>query len=101
MKGNSLHKKHNAEDVRLKARPMGRSPKARLCVIAFHHAMSMLSKQCLDSGFWAAPEFMIIGQSCLKYYHKKVRANARTDDTGEFMFRLSLGSVVWLRHGQA
>jgi len=65
MKGDSLHKKHNAEDVRLKARPVGRSPKARLCVIAFHHAMSMLSKQCLDSGFWATPEFMIIDQSYL------------------------------------
>ncbi len=62
----ALHKKHNVEDVRLKARPVGRSPKARLCVIAFHHAISMLSKQCLDSGFWVAPEFMIISQSCLK-----------------------------------
>ena len=60
----ALHKKHNAEDVRLKARPMGRSPKARLCDIAFHHAMSMLSKQCLDPGFWASPEFMILNQSC-------------------------------------
>jgi len=39
MKGYSLHKKHNAEDVRLKARPVGRSPKARLYVIAFHHAI--------------------------------------------------------------
>jgi len=47
----ALHKKHNAEDVRLTARPVGRSLKARLRVIAFHHAMSMLSKQCLDSGF--------------------------------------------------
>ena len=61
----ALHKKHNAENVCLKARPVGRSPKARLCVIAFHHAISMLSKQCLDSGFWAAPEFMIIDQSGL------------------------------------
>jgi len=78
MKGYSLHKEHNAEDVCLKARPVGRSPKARLCVIAFHHAMSMLSNQCLDSGFWAAPEFMIIDQSCLKHYDKKVRACART-----------------------
>ena len=80
-----LHKKHNAEDVRLKARPVGRCPKARLCVIAFHHArFSMqlacfdlhgwrecrfcrsknLSKQCLDSDFWASPEFMILNQSC-------------------------------------
>jgi len=71
MKGHSLHKRHNAEDARLKARPVGRSPKARLCVIAFHHAISMLSQvclfmDCLDSGFWAAPEFMIIDQSCLK-----------------------------------
>jgi len=67
----ALHKKHNVEDVRLKARPVGRSPKARLCVIAFHHAISMLSQvclfmECLDSGFWVAPEFMIISQSCLK-----------------------------------
>jgi len=72
--GHSLHKKHNAEDVRLKDRPVGRSPKARLCAIAFHHAMSMFSKQCLDSGFWAAPEFMIIDQSCLNHSrHMKVR----------------------------
>jgi len=34
-----LHKRHNAEDVRLKARPVGRCPKASLCVIAFHHAI--------------------------------------------------------------
>jgi len=67
MKGDYLHKKHNAEDVRLKARPVGRSPKARLCVIGFHHAINMLSKQCLDSGFWAAPEIMIIDQSRLNY----------------------------------
>jgi len=38
-----IHKKHNAEDVCLKAGPEGRCPKASLCVIAFHHAMSMLS----------------------------------------------------------
>jgi hypothetical protein len=62
-----LHKEHNAEDVRLKARPSGRCPKARLRVITFHHTMSMLSKQCLDSGFWAAPEFMILNQSCPSY----------------------------------
>ena len=37
-----LHKKHNEEDVRLKARPVGRCPKARLCVIAFYHATSMI-----------------------------------------------------------
>jgi hypothetical protein len=66
MKGHSLHKKHNAEDVRLKARPVGRCPKASLCVIAFHHAISMLSKQCLDPDFWASPEFMIISQCCLE-----------------------------------
>jgi hypothetical protein len=70
MKGYSLHKKHNAEDARLKARPLGRSPKTRLSVIAFHHAMSMLSKQCLDSGFWAAPEIMTINQSCPKLIHR-------------------------------
>jgi len=57
-----LHKKHNAEDVRLKARPVGRSPKARLCIIASHRTMSMLSKQCLDSGFWATPELMMLNQ---------------------------------------
>jgi len=61
----ALHKKHNAEDARLKARPVGRSPIARLCVIAFHHAMSMFSQfclfmECLDSGYWAEPEFMIM-----------------------------------------
>jgi len=28
----------------------------------------MLSKQCLDSAYWAAPEFMIINQSCLNHY---------------------------------
>ena len=87
MNGRSIHKKHNAEDVHLKARPVGRCPKASLCVIAFHHArFSMqlacfdlhgwrecrfcrsknLSKQCLDPGFWASPEFMIINQRCLK-----------------------------------
>ncbi len=59
-----IHKEHNAEDVRLKARPVGRCPKARLRVIAFYHAISMLSKQCLDSGFWATPEYMILNQSC-------------------------------------
>ena len=59
-----LHKKHNEEDVRLKARPVGRCPKARLCVIAFYHAISMISKQCLDSDFRASPEFMILNQSC-------------------------------------
>ena len=64
-----LHKRHNAEDVRLKARPVGRCPKASLCVIAFYHASfdyvaGMLSKQCLDSGFWASPEFMILNQRC-------------------------------------
>jgi len=57
-----IHKKHNAEDVRLKTRPTGQCPKARLRVIAFYHAMSMLSKQFLDSGFWALPEFMILKQ---------------------------------------
>ncbi len=51
MKGYSLHKEHNVEDVCLKARPVGRFPKASLSVIAFHHAISMLSKQCLDPGF--------------------------------------------------
>jgi len=58
MNGYSIHKEHNAEDVRLKARPVGRCPKTSLGVIAFHHAISMLSKQCLDAGFWATPEFM-------------------------------------------
>ena len=51
MKGYSLHKEHNVEDVCLKARPVGRFPKASPSVIAFHHAISMLSKQCLDPGF--------------------------------------------------
>jgi hypothetical protein len=59
MNGYSLHKEHNAEDVRLKARPVGRCPKASPCVIVFYHATSMLSKQCLDPDFWASPEFMI------------------------------------------
>jgi len=59
-----LHKKHNAEDVRLKARPVGRCPKARLRVIASYQAISMFSKQRLDPGFWASPEFMILNQSC-------------------------------------
>jgi hypothetical protein len=67
MKGHPLRKKHNAEDVRLKVRPVGRGPKASFCVIAFHHAICMLTNQCFDSGFWAAPEFMKISQSCLKY----------------------------------
>jgi hypothetical protein len=60
-----LHKEHNAENVRLKARPAGRCPKVNLYVIAFHHAISMLSKQCLDLVFWATPEYMIINQRCL------------------------------------
>jgi hypothetical protein len=59
--GYSIHKNHYAEDVHLKVRPSGQSTKASLCVIAFHHAISMLSKQCLDAGFCALPEFMIIG----------------------------------------
>jgi len=59
-----LHNKHNAEDVRLKARPVGQCQKARLRVIASHHAISMLLKQCLDPGFWALPEFMILNQRC-------------------------------------
>ena len=67
MNAHCIHNKHNAEDVRLKARPVGRCPKARLYVIAYYHARfnyvaGMLSKQCLDSGFWAAPEFMILNQ---------------------------------------
>ncbi len=65
-----LHKRHNAENVRLKARPLGRCPKARLHVIASYQARyiykaGMLSKQCLDPGFWASPELMILNQSCL------------------------------------
>ena len=59
-----LHKEHNAEDVRLKSRPVGRCPKTRLRVIASYQAISMLSKQCLDPGFWASPELMILNQSC-------------------------------------
>ena len=67
-----LHKRHNAEDVRLKARPVGRCPKAMLCVIASYQARyiykaGMLSKQCLDPGFWASPELMILNQSCPGY----------------------------------
>ena len=38
MNAHCIHKKHNAEDVRLKARPVGRCPKARLYVIASYHA---------------------------------------------------------------
>jgi len=49
--GHSLHKKHNAEDVRLKDRPVGRSPKARLCVIAFHHAMACFQNNALILAF--------------------------------------------------
>jgi len=67
MNAHCIDKNHNAEDVRLKARPVGRCPKARLYVIASYHAISMLSKQCLDSGFWAAPEFMILNQRCPNY----------------------------------
>ena len=59
-----LHKKYNAEDVRLKNRPTGRNPKARLCVIDSHHTMSMLSKQCFDSDFLTVPELMIFNQRC-------------------------------------
>ena len=33
-----IHKKHNAENARLKDRPMGRCPKTRLYVIASCHA---------------------------------------------------------------
>jgi len=51
MKGHSLHKKHNAEDVRLKTRPVGRSPKARLCVIAFHHAQACFQNNALILAF--------------------------------------------------
>jgi len=51
-----LHKNHNAEDVRLKDRPVGRNPRARLYVITFNHAMSMLAKQCLDSDSWVSLE---------------------------------------------
>jgi hypothetical protein len=38
MNAHCIHKKHNAEEVRLKARPVGRCPKARLYVIASYHA---------------------------------------------------------------
>jgi len=57
----AIHKGYNAEDARLKARPVGRNPKTSLGVIVFYHAISMLSKQCLDAGFWVAPEYMIMG----------------------------------------
>ena len=33
-----IHKEHNAEDARIKDRPTGRCPKARLYVIASCHA---------------------------------------------------------------
>ena len=38
MNADCIHKKHNAENARLKDRPMGRYPKARLYVIASYHA---------------------------------------------------------------
>lgn len=38
MNTNCIHKKHNAEYARLKARPTGYYPKARLYVIASYHA---------------------------------------------------------------
>jgi hypothetical protein len=63
MNGYSIHENHNAEDARLKNRPMGQSTKTSLFVIAFYHAISMISKQCLDAGFCALPELMIIVQS--------------------------------------
>jgi hypothetical protein len=55
-----LYKKHNAENVSLKAHPAGPCPIVSLCVIAIYHAMSILAKQCLDSDFWARAELMII-----------------------------------------
>ncbi len=36
-----IHKGHNAEDVRLKVRPVGRCPITWLNVIASHHARFM------------------------------------------------------------
>jgi hypothetical protein len=38
MNANATHKKNNAEDARLKDRPMGYYPKTRLYVIASYHA---------------------------------------------------------------
>ena len=38
----------------------------------------MLSKQCLDPGFWASPEFMIINQRCLNFIYG-------TDLTGDLL----------------
>ncbi len=43
-----LHKRHNAEDVRLKARPVGRCPKARLHVIASYQARFSMKPACFD-----------------------------------------------------
>jgi len=83
--GHSIHKNHNAEDVRLKARPAGRNPKASLCVIVLHHAISMLSKQCLDTGFWVSPEFMIINQSCPRLYSKSRRNGVKHINLNEFL----------------
>ncbi len=60
-----IRKNHNAENRRLKARPVGRCPNTRLYVIDFYHAISMLSNQCLDSGIWTTPEFMIINECYL------------------------------------
>jgi len=41
--------------------------------LGYYPAISMLSKQCLDSGFWAAPEFMIISQSCPSFNPYKLK----------------------------
>jgi len=60
-----IRKGHNTEDVRLKTRPAGRCPISCSCVIVSYQAISMLSKQSLDSAYWAAPEFMIINHRCL------------------------------------
>jgi len=49
MNGRSIHKKHNAEDVCLKACPVGRCPKARLGVIAFHHARFSMQLACFQN----------------------------------------------------
>jgi len=64
-----IHKKHNAEDVRLKARPMGRCPKASLCVIAFHHAISMLSNMYRKYGSRAMQEQLPNNALILSFGH--------------------------------
>jgi hypothetical protein len=66
-----LHKKHNAEDVRLKARPVGRCPKARLRVIASHHAISMLLNMYRKYGSRAMQEQLPSNALILAFGHRQ------------------------------